>query len=96
VLTQTGRYQVRAQFKTADGSVFKSCSGSAAFDIRSGQSPDDDPGTTPNGGDTPDGILPDTGGPHLLWLLLALTLVGSGGGLVYVARRRPRAPLYDV
>jgi hypothetical protein len=95
-LSQTGRYQVRAHFRTADGSVFKSCSGSAAFDIRAGQSPSDDPGTGPSGGETPDGLLPDTGGPHLLWLLLALALVGSGGGLLYAARRRPHAPLYDV
>jgi hypothetical protein len=95
-LTQVGRYQVRAHFETADGSVFKSCSGTAAFDLRSGLSPVDDPGTTPNGGETPDGLLPDTGGPHLLWLLLAVALLGSGAGLVYAARRRPRAPLYDV
>jgi hypothetical protein len=95
-LTQTGRYQVRAQFRTADGSVFKSCNGSAAFDIRSGQAPDTGgPGTDP-GSVPPGGILPDTGGPHLLWLLLALALLGSGSTMVYAAKRRQRAPLYDV
>jgi hypothetical protein len=95
-LTRTGRYQVRAHFRTADGSVFKSCSGSAAFDVRAGVNPSNDPGTGPDGGETPDGLLPDTGGPHLLWLLLALALVGSGAGLLYAAKRRPRVPLYDV
>ena len=95
-LTELGRYQVKATFKTADGSVFKSCSGNTSFTVRAGQSPDND-GPGPNGGnDNPDGLLPDTGGPHLLWLLLALTLVAGGGGLVYAARRGPRAPLYDV
>jgi hypothetical protein len=95
-LTQTGRYQVRTHFETADGSAFRSCNGSAAFDIRSGQGPDDET-TGPQGGDNPaGGLLPDTGGPHLTWLLLGLALLGTGGGLVYGARRRPRAPLYDV
>jgi len=94
-LNQFGRYQVKATFKTADGAVFKSCSGSAAFDIRAGQGPDDtDPG--PDGGTTdPDGLLPDTGGPDVLWLLLALALVGSGAGLVYAAKRRPQANPYE-
>jgi hypothetical protein len=88
-LTQTGRYQVRAQFRTADGSVFKSCNGSAAFDIRSGQAPDTSgPGTDP-GSVPPGGILPDTGGPDVRWLVLALSLVGAGLGLVIAARRRP-------
>jgi LPXTG-motif cell wall-anchored protein len=98
VLTQTGRYQVQAVFKTAGHSVFKSCRGSAAIDVRTGQGPDDNvPGPGPQGGPTdPGGLLPDTGGPNLLWLLLALALLGGGGGLVYAGRRRPHAPLYDV
>jgi hypothetical protein len=103
VITQPGRYQVNGKFKTADGSVFKSCSSVTAFDVSAGQNPDDPGGPGgpggpgPDGGTTdPDGILPDTGGPNLLWLLLALVLLGGGGGLVYAARRGPRAPLYDV
>ena len=47
------------------------------------------------GGDNPDaddndndGLLPDTGGPALLWLLLGVGLVGGGAGAVVVARRR--------
>jgi hypothetical protein len=101
-LSQAGRYQVHAQFRTSDGTVFKSCNGSAAFDVRSGQAPNDDgpdgpdgPGTDP-GSVPPGGILPDTGGPHLLWLVLALALLGSGSALVYAARRKPRTPLYDI
>jgi hypothetical protein len=34
-------------------------------------------------------------GPNLLWLLLALALVGSGGGPVYAAKRRPQANPYE-
>jgi LPXTG-motif cell wall-anchored protein len=41
-------------------------------------------------------VLPDTGGPNVVWLLLGLALVGGGGGLVIAARRRPRGSLYDV
>ena len=90
-LTQTGRYQVQAVFKTADHSVFKSCRGSAALDVRAGQGPDDE-GPGPNGGtNDPDGLLPDTGGPNLWWLLLALALLGTGGGLLVAARKRPEA-----
>jgi hypothetical protein len=95
-LNQVGRYQVRTDFKTADNSVFKSCSGSAALDIRAGQGPDDTtPG--PNGGTAPPpgGLLPDTGGPDVRWLLLGLALVGSGLGLVVAARRRPPVNPYE-
>jgi LPXTG-motif cell wall-anchored protein len=93
-ITQPGHYVVRAQFHTDDGSTFKSCHNNTAFDVRTGGSPDDIP---PDGGtDNPDGLLPDTGGPNLLWLILGLMLVGSGGGLVYAAKRRPSGPLYDV
>ena len=96
VLTQTGRYQVEAHFETADGSVFKSCSGSAAFELSAGLSPDDIPDGGPDAGTTdPAGLLPNTGGPDLLWLLLALALLGGGSGLVYTARRRPPVNPYE-
>lgn len=36
----------------------------------------------------PGGLLPDTGGPALLWLLLGAGLVGAGGGTLLYARRR--------
>lgn len=102
-VTQPGRYVVHATFRTADGTVFKSCQNTKGFDVRAGQDPDDEgPGPDdeepgPNGGDqNPDGLLPDTGGPNMYWLILGLVLVGSGASLVYAAQRRPRAPLYDV
>ncbi len=94
VLTQTGRYVVRATFRTSDGTIFKSCHDNAAFDLQADTGPeaiDPEPGNQ-----NPDGLLPDTGGPNLLWLVLGLALVGSGGGLVYGANRRPGRPLYDV
>lgn len=37
------------------------------------------------------GILPDTGGPNLLWLLLGTALVGGGVGVVVYVRRRQAA-----
>ena len=94
-ITQPGHYVVHARFRTDDGSTFKSCHNTTAFDVRRGDGPGPGPGPNP-GIDNPDGLLPDTGGPNLLWLLLGLALVGSGGGLVYAAKRRPPGPLYDV
>ena len=93
-VTQPGHYVVHAKFRTDDGTVFKSCQNTDAFDLRAGTDPDRNP---PSGGnENPGGLLPDTGGPNMYWLVLALVLVGSGASLVYVARRGPRAPLYDV
>lgn len=96
VLREPGHYVVRATFRTADGTVFKSCHNNDAFNVKAGSSPDV-VGPHPNPGNTnPGGLLPDTGGPDMFWLVLALVLVGSGGALVYASKRRPRAPLYDV
>jgi hypothetical protein len=90
-ITQPGHYVVRARFHTADGSTFKSCHNNTAFDVLSddgpGPGPDPDPGI-----DNPDGLLPDTGGPDLGWLLLGLALVLSGVGLVVAARDRSTNP----
>jgi len=91
-LNETGRYQVRGTFRSADGSVFRSCRSNTSFPL--GQGSD---GPSPDGGnDNSGGLLPDTGGPDVVWLLLGLTLVGGGGGLVVAAKRRQRGPLYDV
>ena len=96
VLTGAGRYQVHGTFRTADGSVFKSCQSDTSFLLSSGTGPNTEvPGPNP-GVTNPSGLLPDTGGPNVVWLLLGLTLVGGGGGLVVAAKRRPRGPLYDV
>jgi hypothetical protein len=89
-ITQPGHYVVRARFRTDDGSTFKSCHNNTAFDVSRGGSPDTIP---PDGGtDNPDGLLPDTGGPDLGWLLLGLALVLSGVGLVVAARDRTKNP----
>ncbi len=95
VITAPGHYVVHARFHAADGSTFKDCHNNTAFDVRKGDGPGPGPGPDP-GIDNPDGLLPDTGGPNLLWLILGLMLVGSGGGLVYAAKRKPSGPLYDV
>ncbi len=94
VINQPGHYVVHARFRTADGTTFKSCQNTTAFDVRQDDAPDAGPSPDP-GVNNPDGLLPDTGGPNLLWLILGLVLVGSGGGLLYVAKRRPPGPLYD-
>ena len=95
MITAPGHYVVHARFHAADGSTFKDCHNNTAFDVRNGDGPGPGPGPDP-GIDNPDGLLPDTGGPNLLWLILGLMLVGSGGGLVYAAKRKPSGPLYDV
>ncbi|HET9421613.1 MAG TPA: LPXTG cell wall anchor domain-containing protein [Nocardioides sp.] len=95
VLTQPGRYQVHGTFRTADGSVFKSCQSDTSFELATNNDGPDVPGPNP-GVQNPGGLLPDTGGPNVVWLLLGLTLVGGGGGLVFAAKKRPRGPLYDV
>jgi len=95
-LTQPGRYRVHGTFRSAGGSIFKSCQSDASFALRANSDgPDEAPGPNP-GVSNPGGLLPDTGGPNVVWLLLGLTLVGGGGGLVLAAKRRPRGPLYDI
>lgn len=75
-----GRYTVAMAF-TPDGGELVGCRNSAAFRVGAGGDvggEDDDNGN---------GVLPNTGGPHL-WLLLAgLTLVLGGSGLVGGSRR---------
>jgi len=64
--------------------AFRRCNDLAPFaveDARAGN-PDD------NDNDGPGGLLPDTGGPALLWLLLGLGLVGGGTATVVYNRRR--------
>ena len=95
-LNEPGPYQVHGTFRAADGSVFKSCQSDTSFQLAANNDgPDNGPGPNP-GVSNPGGVLPDTGGPNVVWLLLGLTLVGGGGGLVFAAKRRPRGPLYDV
>jgi hypothetical protein len=94
-LTRIGHYTIKAKFAPADGSRFRACSGSIGVQVKNGVGPNND--HNGNGGDNPgvgpdnNGILPGTGGPDLLWLLLALGLVAGGTGLVYYDRRRRHA-----
>lgn len=75
-------YVAKARFKPSgnrfDGS---SCNDQYAVDQRDGEEPEG-----------PGGLLPDTGGPALLWLLLGVSLVGGGAATVAHARRRSATP----
>lgn len=94
VITQPGHYVVHARFRAADGSAFRGCQATTAFDVGKRGTPEPPP---PGGGETPDGgVLPDTGGPDMFWLLLALAAIGTGGGLVIASQRKPAKPLYDL
>jgi len=92
VVNRPGHYVVNARFKTADGTVFRSCQDTTAFDVGDDNSDGPGPGPGPDGGDDPGGLLPDTGGPDLRWLILGLSLMVAGLGLVVAARERPRSP----
>ncbi len=95
VLNEPGRYRVHGTFRAAEGSAFKPSQRDTSFALRANSDgPDEGPGPNP-GVSNPSGLLPDAGGPNAIWLLLGLTLVGGGGGLVLAAKRRPRGPLYD-
>jgi hypothetical protein len=90
-LTKLGRYTITTKFTPKEGSKFRACSTSLDMRVKAGVGPTndhngdgDDPGLAPDN----NGILPGTGGPDLLWLLLAVTLVLGGAGLVLYDRRR--------
>jgi hypothetical protein len=70
-------YVVKAKFRPS-GNKFDPSRCSDAVD-----SIDDNPDE-----DGPGGLLPDTGGPALLWLVVGVTLVGGGAGAVAYSRRR--------
>jgi hypothetical protein len=92
-LTRIGRYTIKADFTPTKGSRFRACSGSIHVRVKNGVGPNNDHNGGGNPGVGPDnnGILPGTGGPDLLWLLLAIALVAGGSGLVYYDRRRRHA-----
>lgn len=79
-----GSYEVTTRFDPHNGSDFRACHGALAFGVGAADEEDEGGDGDGNGG----GILPNTGGPHLLWLLLGTGLVGVGSGSVIVARRR--------
>lgn len=75
-------YRATARFRPADKS-FKPCHAGVQFAV-AGTNDHNHHGH--DGG--PGGLLPDTGGPALLWLLLGIGLVGGGSGAVVYARRK--------
>ena len=96
-LREVGRYQVTARFEPDVRSVFRGSQGGAMIRVVAATDGDgDNTDGGGNGGDSPTigGFLPDTGGPDFWLLLLGLGLVGSGGTLVVVARRRRPDPSF--
>ena len=81
VLARGHDYVALARFFPSD-KTFARCRASEAFAVDSTND------NTPPDGENPDGTLPDTGGPAMLWLLLGLSLVGGGTATVVYARRR--------
>ena len=81
VLAKDQSYTATARFVPTDN-TFARCRASDAFTV---DSVDDDNPPDDNG---PGGLLPDTGGPAMLWLLLGAGLLGGGAATVVYARRR--------
>lgn len=78
---KTGDWMVTAVFHPADNK-FRGSRDAWIFKVIAGS------GDNPGDGDDNGGLLPDTGGPALLWLVLGIGLVGGGAGAVVLARRR--------
>lgn len=97
-LTDEGRYRIRATFVPDDEDFYRSSADADATLVTKRGNADDDPGDGngegPRGGDLgdADGLLPDTGGPNVGWLVLGLGLLGVGGGTVAAARREQHSP----
>ncbi|KAA1421089.1 hypothetical protein F0U44_01840 [Nocardioides humilatus] len=73
-------YKVGIRFRPGDD-TFLRCAGGVLFGVEAAGDNNHNP-------DGPGGLLPDTGGPALLWLILGMGLVGGGAGTVVYARRR--------
>ena len=83
-------YRATARFRPSDN-TFKRCHDSTPFAVAAVNNHNHNPNGDNSGG--PGGLLPDTGGPALLWLLLGLGLVGGGtGAVVYSRRKQAPAP----
>lgn len=74
-------YVAKMRFRPS-GNTFDPCRDVDAFEVGAinDNTPPDDAG--------PGGLLPDTGGPALLWLLVGVGLVGGGAATVAYSRRR--------
>lgn len=83
--SETGDWLVTAEFTPGD-SQFRGSRGATTFEVITS-----DGGDGSDDGDDNGGLLPDAGGPGLVWLVLGLGLVGIGIAGVLAVRRR-RAP----
>lgn len=86
-----GNYHVSTQFTPDNAASYRTCHGSLGF--RVGVGPENahhhPSGPGPGNGVGPlSGVLPDTGGPDVMWLLLGTVLVGAGATSIVIARRR--------
>ncbi|WGX98433.1 hypothetical protein [Nocardioides sp. L-11A] len=75
---ERGKHQATATFVPDDPTRFLRCSDNVKFEV----------GADETGGGGGGGGLPNTGGPHLGFLLAGIGLVAVGGGLAERARRR--------
>lgn len=85
-----GTHRITTRFVPDNPTECRQCQGQQVFDASLGGDGGGDDG---EGGDN-GGLLPDTGGPAMLWLLLGLVLVGSGAGIVVYSRRRAQVPAH--
>lgn len=96
----TGKFQAVGNYKRTlsfnpSGTAMRSCSTTADFRVAAAlatATPPTNGNAVPNGGLDQNGILPDTGGPALLWLLLGLALLATGGGVIAYSRRNQGSP----
>lgn len=97
----TGKFQAMGNYTRTltfrpSGTALRPCSTTADFRVAGALAtapPTTDGNATPSGGVDQNGILPDTGGPALLWLLLGLALLVSGAGVLAYSRRN-QGPAY--
>ncbi|NYJ02365.1 LPXTG-motif cell wall-anchored protein [Nocardioides thalensis] len=83
-----GTHKFTSTFVPDDATECRQCQAEQVFTV----SDDDGGGDGDDDGDN--GLLPDTGGPAVLWLLAGLVLVAAGAGIVVYSRRRAEVPAH--
>lgn len=90
-----GPYHVSSQFVPDNAASYRTCRGNLDFKVGVGPTNEHHgPGGNPNGEGPQSGVLPDTGGPDLMWLLLGTGLIGAGATSVVAGRRRAAATVH--